>query len=175
MVSKKFFILRNFNYKNIHRISCNLDKLTIFYTKKNNNSLKSLIKISTFLELITTQRSFFIRSRKSLAAQKLRKGCPIGAKVTLRNTVLNFFLFKLIWQVLPNIKNFYNKKNIIKSKQNSLNSLILTIPLALNFMELQPFYFFFKSFNNLKLLFSFSSNISKNELLFISRFYKLPV
>jgi large subunit ribosomal protein L5 len=110
MTSKKFLILRNFNYTNIHRISCNLDKLTFFYTKKNNNSLKSLIKISTFLELTTGQRSVFIRSNKSLAAQKLRKGYPIGSKVTLRKSVLKSFLFKLIWQVLPNIKNFYNKK-----------------------------------------------------------------
>lgn len=59
-------------------------------------------------------------------------------------------------------------------KQNSLNSLIITIPSALNFLELQTFYFFFKSFTNLTIVFSFSKNITKNELFFCSRFYKLP-
>jgi len=75
---------------------------------------------------------------------------------------------------LPTIKNFYSKFNFNKLKQNKINLLTLTIPSALNFFELQSFYFFFKSFNNLTILFSFSSGITKNELYFTSRFYKIP-
>jgi ribosomal protein L5 len=65
---KNNYLFRCFTYSNIHEVSCNLEKLTILHTQKKNVSLKSLIKISTFLELITTQRSFFIRSKKSFAS-----------------------------------------------------------------------------------------------------------
>lgn len=167
-------IIRCFAYSNIHEVNSNLEKLTFFYTKKEHISIKSLIKVSTFLELITGQRSFFLRSKKSLASLKIRRGLPIGAKVTLRKSALFSFLYKLIWLVLPNIKNFYSKLNFNKLKQNKFNSLSLTIPSALNFLDLQSFYFFFKSFNNLKIVLSFSKVITKNELYFSSRFYKLP-
>lgn len=75
---------------------------------------------------------------------------------------------------MPNIKNFHSKLKFNKLKQNKLNVLTLTIPSALNFLELQSFYFFFKSFNNLTILLSFPVNITKNELYFSSRFLKIP-
>jgi large subunit ribosomal protein L5 len=89
-------VMRCFIYSNIHEISCNIEKLTFSYTKNNNISLNSLIKVSTFLELITGQRSFLIRSKKSLAALKIRRGVPVGARVTIRKSFLFSFLFKLI-------------------------------------------------------------------------------
>lgn len=89
-------LIRCFAYSNIHHISCDIEKISFLYVKKNNFSLKTLIKVSTLLELITGQRSFFLRSKKSLASLKLRKGVPIGAKVTLRKFLLFSFLFKLI-------------------------------------------------------------------------------
>lgn len=93
---KNHKLIRCFAYSNIHEVNCNLEKLTFSYAKKENISLKALIKISTFLELITGQRSFFIRSKKSLAALKIRRGVPLGAKVTLRKSSLFYFLFKVI-------------------------------------------------------------------------------
>jgi len=89
-------LVRCFTYSNIHNVPSNINKLTFFYTKKENLSVKSLIKISTLLELVTGRRSFFIRSKKSLAALKIRKGVPVGAKVTLRKEVLSSFLLKLV-------------------------------------------------------------------------------
>ncbi len=89
-------LIKCFVYSNIHEVNCNLDKLTFSYAKKDNISLKTLIKISTLLELITGQRSFFIRSKKSLASLKIRRGVPVGAKVTLRKSFMFSFLFKLI-------------------------------------------------------------------------------
>jgi large subunit ribosomal protein L5 len=90
------FMAKCFIYSNIHEISCNLIKLTFLYAQKNNISLKALIKISTMLELITGQRAVLIRSKKSIAALKIRRGVPMGAKVTLRKSFLFFFLNKLI-------------------------------------------------------------------------------
>jgi large subunit ribosomal protein L5 len=89
-------LIRCFNYSNIHQVNCKIDKLTFLYTKKDNITLKSLIKVSTLLELITGQRSFFIRSKKSIASLKIRRGVPVGAKVTLRKSFMYSFFFKLI-------------------------------------------------------------------------------
>lgn len=89
-------LIRCFVYANVHEISCDIEKITVSYVKKDNISLKSLIKVSTFLELITGQRAFFVRSKKSLASLKIRRGVPVGSKVTLRNFKLFSFLFKLI-------------------------------------------------------------------------------
>lgn len=70
MSLKKYKVKRNlircFTYSNLHKISCNIEKLTVLYTQKNNISLKSLIKIATFLELITNQRSFLLGQKNLL-------------------------------------------------------------------------------------------------------------
>ncbi|PCI22326.1 MAG: 50S ribosomal protein L5 [SAR324 cluster bacterium] len=89
-------ILRCSVYSNIHEISSSIEKVTLSYVQKENISLKALVKVSTLFELITGQRSFFIRSKKSLAALKIRRGVPVGLKTTLRGTYLSFFLLKLV-------------------------------------------------------------------------------
>lgn len=167
-------LLRGFIYSNIHEIKCNIEKITLFYVKKENIALKTLIKVSTLLELVTKQRAFFLRSKKSLASLKIRRGLPVGLKVTLRKSVLSFFLFKLIWQILPNIKNFYCKLKFKLANLKKINTLTITIPSALNFFELQSFYFFFKGFNNLTITLSFPATITKNELFFSARVSKIP-
>jgi ribosomal protein L5 len=68
MYSKNYYEKRNlikcFNYKNIHKVPFPITKMTLFYTIKKDISLKSLIRISAFLELITGQRSFFFKVKK---------------------------------------------------------------------------------------------------------------
>ena len=58
-------LIRCFNYNNIYQIPFFISKITFFYTIKKDISLKSLIRISSLLELITGQRSFFLRAKKS--------------------------------------------------------------------------------------------------------------
>jgi hypothetical protein len=166
---------RCFVYKNVHQIPFTIEKLTLFYTLKKNFSLKSLIRFASLLELITGQRAYFIRSKKSSAFLKIRKGSPSGVKVTLRKNSLIFFFFKLIWAVFPNVKNFQKKSFFLKLKQNHLNSLMMVISNPLVFSELNSFYFFFKNCSNLRILFSFSKKSSKKESYLKSRFLRLPI
>jgi ribosomal protein L5 len=166
---------RCFVYKNIHQIPLTIEKLTLFYTLKKDISLKSLIKLSALLELITGQRACFIRSKKSSVFLKIRKGAPSGVKVTLRKNSLIFFLLKLLWEVIPNIKNFKKKSYFSKLKQQQLNSLMFVVADPLVFSELKSFYFFFKNCSNLRILFSFSNKSKNKELYFKSRFLQLPI
>lgn len=65
-----------------------------------------LNKISEQLTLITGQKSVLTLAKKSISAFKIRKGMPIGVKVTLRGKRMYEFLEKLIKIVLPRIRDF---------------------------------------------------------------------
>lgn len=58
------------------------------------------------LSLITGQKAIVTTSRKDVSNFKLRKGMPIGTKVTLRNVKMYEFLEKLIRVALPRIRDF---------------------------------------------------------------------
>ena len=58
------------------------------------------------LSLIAGQKAVVTSSKKDISNFKLRKGMPIGAKVTLRDTKMYEFLEKLIRVVLPRIRDF---------------------------------------------------------------------
>ncbi len=58
------------------------------------------------LGLITGQRPVITRAKKSIAGFKLRKGSPIGCKVTLRGVRMYEFLDRLLNITLPRIKDF---------------------------------------------------------------------
>lgn len=77
--------------KNIHQTPFNIEKLTLFYSLKKETSLKSLIRFSMLLEILSEQKAYLIRSKKSSVFLKIRKGAPTGVKVTLRKTKKSFF------------------------------------------------------------------------------------
>lgn len=58
------------------------------------------------LTAITGQRAIATISKKDVAAFKLRKGMPIGAKVTLRGERMYEFLDRLITSALPRVRDF---------------------------------------------------------------------
>ncbi|SDE09762.1 LSU ribosomal protein L5P [Pricia antarctica] len=55
---------------------------------------------------ITGQRAVATMSKKDVAAFKLRKGMPIGAKVTLRGERMYEFLDRLVTSALPRVRDF---------------------------------------------------------------------
>jgi large subunit ribosomal protein L5 len=58
------------------------------------------------LRLITGQQPMTTRAKKSIASFKLRKGMPIGAKVTLRGDRMWEFMDRLLATALPRIRDF---------------------------------------------------------------------
>ena len=58
------------------------------------------------MALITGQHPAETKSKKSISNFKLRKGQPIGAKVTLRGDRMYEFLERLIRMALPRIRDF---------------------------------------------------------------------
>ena len=69
----------------------------------NKNVLE---KILEQIGLITGQKAVITKARKSASAFKIRRGLPIGVKVTLRDKKMYSFLEKLIKVVIPRLRDF---------------------------------------------------------------------
>ena len=97
----------------------------IIVTSSSKECLKDsrfFLNISTALELITNQRAFLLRAKKSNASFKLRKGQVLGAKVTLRQKTLIYnFLDKLFHIILPRLRDYTGLYLNTKNKTLSLN------------------------------------------------------
>ncbi|MFQ5958401.1 MAG: 50S ribosomal protein L5 [Alphaproteobacteria bacterium] len=63
------------------------------------------------LTAITGQKPIVIRAKKSVASFKLRKGMPIGCKVTLRRDRMYEFLDRLVTIALPRVRDFRGVSN----------------------------------------------------------------
>lgn len=62
------------------------------------------------ITMITGQKAVATISKKDVAAFKLRKGMPIGAKVTLRGENMYEFLDRLVTSALPRVRDFQGIK-----------------------------------------------------------------
>lgn len=62
------------------------------------------------LTMITGQKAVSTLSKKDVATFKLRKGMPIGAKVTLRGERMYEFLDRLVTTALPRVRDFQGVK-----------------------------------------------------------------
>jgi len=73
----------------------------------NSSMDKDTIKtISEDLTRISGQRPVITKARKSISNFKLRKGMPVGAKVTLRGDRMYEFVERLVHAALPRIRDF---------------------------------------------------------------------
>lgn len=68
--------------------------------------IKNLEKSMEELSLITGQKPVMRRARKAIANFKIKKGNPVGCKVTLRRRIMYEFLDRLINIGLPRLRDF---------------------------------------------------------------------
>ena len=95
-----------FSYKNVMEVP-RLEKAVINVRVGDATQDSRFVdKAVEELAVIAGQRPMITRARKSIAAFKLRKGIPIGAKVTLRGDRMFEFVDKLFSISLPRIKDF---------------------------------------------------------------------
>ena len=89
-----------------------LDKIVISRGVGAAVSDKKLIDYAVEeLTLISGQKAIATLSKKDVASFKLRKGTPIGAKVTLRGDRMYEFLDRLITIALPRVRDFQGIKS----------------------------------------------------------------
>ena len=97
--------------KNVMQVP-SLDKIVISRGVGAAVSDKKLIDHAVEeLTLISGQKAVATLSKKDVASFKLRKGTPIGAKVTLRGDRMYEFLDRLITIALPRVRDFQGIKS----------------------------------------------------------------
>ena len=99
-------LTKEFSYKTIMQVP-KLVKIAINEGIGNATQDKKLVEVAQQeLTAITGQKAVQTVSRKDISNFKLRKGMPIGAKVTLRGVKMYEFLERLIAISLPRIRDF---------------------------------------------------------------------
>ena len=73
------------------------------------------------LTQIAGQKAVVSLARKSISAFKIRKGFPIGVKVTLRGKRMEYFIEKLIRIIIPRIKDFRGIADTCVDQNGNLN------------------------------------------------------
>ncbi len=105
-------MMKEFGYKNIMAVP-KIEKVVInscfgkeVVNKTSQEREKFLQNMINDLTLIAGQKPQLIKSKKSIASFKLRKGIEIAARVTLRRGRMYDFLERLIYLALPRSKDF---------------------------------------------------------------------
>jgi large subunit ribosomal protein L5 len=103
-------LTKEFGYKNVMQVP-KLEKIVISRGVGAAIADKKLMEYAVDeLTQITGQRAVTTISKKDVASFKLRKGMPIGAKVTLRKNRMYEFLDRLVTASLPRVRDFKGVK-----------------------------------------------------------------
>jgi large subunit ribosomal protein L5 len=95
-----------YGYKNVMQVP-KLQKIVISKGVGDAIADKKLIEYAVEeLANITGQKPVATLSKKDVAAFKLRKGMPVGVKVTLRDVKMYEFLDRLVTSALPRVRDF---------------------------------------------------------------------
>ena len=159
----KYDLINTFNYKLSTKLP-KIEHITLTFKLKRPN-FKMLNSAMVTLTLLTSQKSKLTQSKVSNISLKIRKGQPVGCKVTLRKKKMNIFMFKILNKIILN--------ELFKTtKSNNLFSL--NIQNVLIFSELEKNYQFFKDLPCLNIYIK-TTNCTFNELKYLINSYKIVI
>ena len=125
-------LVKQFSYTTVMQVP-KLVKITINEGVGDATQDKKLVEeAAEELALIAGQKAVITSSKKDVSNFKLRKGMPIGTKVTLRNVKMYEFLEKLIRVSLPRIRDF----NGISEKMDGQGNYTLGLKEQIIFPEI---------------------------------------
>lgn len=99
-------LMKEFGYKNTMQVP-QLKKVVVsMCIKEATSDMKIMEKAMDELAMITGQKPKLTRSKKAIAAFKLRAGMPLGAVVTLRGPRMYEFFDRFTNVSLPRVRDF---------------------------------------------------------------------
>ena len=99
-------LMKKFSYGSVMQAP-RLEKICINRGVNGAVSDKKLVDIAVEeLSMITGQKAVPTTSKKDISNFKLRRGMPIGARVTLRGSKMYEFLDRLVSVALPRVRDF---------------------------------------------------------------------
>lgn len=159
----KFTYNKNINIPKLKKIVLNFGCKTA--------DIKQLSSSLLAFELITSQKGKLSKTKTSNILFKIRKGNPTGCTVTLSKFNIFHFISKMILEILPKLKIFFDFKSL---KKLNYNTFSFRIKETFAFSELEEHYYLF---NNLPILdvTIVTSSKTKNEIIFLLKSLKLPI
>ncbi|RLC45673.1 MAG: 50S ribosomal protein L5 [Candidatus Cloacimonadota bacterium] len=134
-------MMEKYGWKNIYQVP-KIEKVVVnsgigkIITNLPSDKQKKIIEeFSKDLALITGQKPSIRPARKNISSFRLKKGMPIGLKVTLRRQRMYDFLARLIHLVLPRIRDF---KGIDLKSFDKNGNLTIGIKEHTAFPEIKP-------------------------------------
>ncbi|ACR80571.1 MULTISPECIES: 50S ribosomal protein L5 [Kosmotoga] len=128
-------MMKEFGYKNKLQVP-RLEKIVINMGIGEGSRNADLIEIhARELMAIAGQKPVVTKAKKSIANFKIRKGMPLGLKVTLRGARMYNFLYKLINIVLPKLRDF---RGVNPDSFDGKGNYALGLPEQLIFPEIAP-------------------------------------
>ena len=134
-------MMKKFGYKNsmavpkLLKVTVNTGFGKLISGKTSEEQKKILNSILDDLALISAQHPILTKAKKSISGFKIRKGLPIGAKVTLRKKKMYDFLERLIRIALPRSRDF---RGIEISAFDKKGNLTIGIREQIVFPEVSP-------------------------------------
>jgi large subunit ribosomal protein L5 len=134
-------MMKKFGYKNsmavpkLLKVTVNTGFGKLISGKTSEEQKKILNSILDDLALICAQHPVLTKAKKSISGFKIRKGLPIGAKVTLRKKKMYDFLGRLIHIALPRSRDF---RGIEPSSFDKKGNLTIGIREQIAFPEVSP-------------------------------------
>ncbi len=99
-------MMKELGYKNPFQVP-RLEKIVVnMGVGDATQDSKMLEAAATDLSIITGQKALITKAKRSIAGFKLRKGNPIGCKVTLRGARMYEFLDRIMNTAFPRIRDF---------------------------------------------------------------------
>jgi len=99
-------LMEQFGYRN-RMEAPRLEKIVVNTSiKEGLQDIKILEAAAADIAAITGQRPVITRAKKSIANFKLRKGQPVGARVTLRRRMMYEFFNRFVSVALPRMRDF---------------------------------------------------------------------
>lgn len=99
-------LIKEFDYKSVMQVP-KLEKIVVNQGMGQAVADKKLLEVAIEeLTKITGQKAVATKSRKDISNFKLRKGMPIGARVTLRGDKMYEFMERLVAVALPRVRDF---------------------------------------------------------------------
>jgi large subunit ribosomal protein L5 len=172
----EYFYLKTFKFDLYNKFSYNktidfprLKKIILNFGCKTPD-LKSLSSTLLALELLTHQKGHFTTTKSSNIVLKLRKGYPVGCKVTLRKKQMFWVAEKILATILPKAKSV---AGIDFNKKSKKSSLFYVIQDTLNLNEFEANYYLFNNLPNLSITLVTKTN-SKEEFIFLINSFQFP-
>ena len=175
-VIKKYYIqvivpdlINKFDYGDLTKIP----KIKKIILNFGNSSLdlKNLTAALLALELISNKQGKLTLSSKTNLMLKVRKGVPVGCKIVLVEDLAYQFIFKLIYEVFPNVKRI----SVLKiSKRLNYSNFSFSLKDLTGFNELSKQFYFFSKLPPLNITFIINSS-TKLELIYLLKSFKFPI